>query len=91
MDLNQEFQQFVGTIIKDPYRVTHDIDSEADKISSLAQKFSLHVPAFRNLYQYVTGTFYAAAPSTAACATVFNSHQRREEEGSAKSAVPLRC
>lgn len=41
MDLNQEFQQFVGTIIKDPYRVTTDTDPEADKISSLAQKFSL--------------------------------------------------
>lgn len=42
MDLNKEFQQFVGLIIKDPKRVTCDTDPEADKITSLAQKFSLY-------------------------------------------------
>ena len=51
MDLNQEFQQFVGTIIKDPYRVTHDIDSEADKISSLAQKSNPDEHSVTNVVQ----------------------------------------
>lgn len=41
--IQEEFNELVGLIIKDPMRLTCDTDPEAEKISALARKHSLHV------------------------------------------------
>jgi hypothetical protein len=43
MSLQDEFNQLVGLTIKDPYRVTTDMDPESEKIKQLAEKHSLHL------------------------------------------------
>lgn len=41
MSLKDEFQKYVGLVIKDPDRLTCDTDPEAQKISDLAGKHGL--------------------------------------------------
>lgn len=41
MSLKDEFQKYVGLVIRDPDRMTCDMDPEAQKISDLAGKHGL--------------------------------------------------
>ena len=43
MDIQGEFNALVGLIVKDPLRVTRDIDPEGQKITDLARKHGLSV------------------------------------------------
>ncbi len=41
--LTAEFQKFVGTIIKNPHRMTADMDAAAEEIQTEARKHNLQV------------------------------------------------